>query len=116
MQELLKKIESHASERLVLPPGKRASEEMARFKTFLKVETHRLKLAHRAGRDGLTVCAARARLLDALLSSLWNATKNTFTEQAQMEFPSLALVALGGYGRAELNPHSDVDFMFLHHG
>ena len=114
MQELLKKIEASAAARLKLPPGRSASQELARYKAFLKVETHRLKLLHRAGGGGLEICHARAAILDALLRSLWDTAKSSLSEQAQQEFPPLALVAIGGYGRAELNPHSDIDFMFLH--
>jgi [protein-PII] uridylyltransferase len=114
MQELLKKIEDSAAARLALPPGRQAAEELPRYKAFLKVETHRLKLHHRAGTSGLEICHARAAILDALLRHLWDAAKASLSEQARKEFPQMALVALGGYGRAELNPHSDIDFMFLH--
>ena len=114
MQELLKKIEASAAARLTLPPGRQPAQELARYKAFLKVETHRLKLLHRAGGGGLEICRARAAILDVLLRYLWEAAKASLSEQARKEFPPLALVAIGGYGRAELNPHSDIDFMFLH--
>ena len=116
MQDLIQKIEANAASRLTLPPGKTAQQELARYKTFLKVETHRLKLLHRAGASGREVCLARATILDVMLRYLWNTAKGSLSEQAQREFPALALVAIGGYGRAELNPHSDIDFMFLHDG
>jgi [protein-PII] uridylyltransferase len=90
--------------------------KLARYKGFLKVETHRLKLQHRAGAGGREICRARAAILDALLRHLWETAKSSLSAQAQKEFPPLALVAIGGYGRAELNPHSDIDFMFLHDG
>src|SRR5256885_2508304 len=114
MQELLGKIESNAAARLTLPPGRLPTEELARYKNFLKVETHRLKMLHRAGGGGLEICRGRSAILDVLLRYLWNTAKSNLSEQAQKEFPQLALVAIGGYGRAELNPHSDIDFMVLH--
>ena len=116
MPSLLEKIESNAATRLALPPGRLPTEELARFKAFLKVETHRVKLLHRAGGGGREVCRARAAILDVLLRYLWNAAKGSLSAQAQKEFPPLALIAIGGYGRAELNPYSDIDFMFLHDG
>ncbi len=114
MQELLNKIAASAAARLALPPGRQAAQELARYKAFLKVETHRLKLRHRAGAGGLEICRARTAILDALLRHLWDTAKASLSEQARQEFPPLALVALGGYGRAELNPYSDIDVMFLH--
>jgi [protein-PII] uridylyltransferase len=116
MQELVAKIESDAVARLPLPPGRPATQELARYKAFLKLETHRLKMGHRAGSGGMEICRARAGLLDVLLRYLWQTAEANLSPQAQKEFPPLALVAIGGYGRAELNPHSDIDFMFLHNG
>ena len=113
---LIEKIEAAAAARLRLPEGRTASQELARFKTFLKLETHRLKMLHRAGGGGLEVCRARATVFDVMLRHLWEAARAGLSAQAQKEFPAIALVATGGYGRAELNPHSDIDIMFLHAG
>jgi [protein-PII] uridylyltransferase len=116
VQDLLKKIEADAGARLTLPPGRTPDDERARFRAFLKVETHRLQLAHRNGLGGLAICQARAAILDHIIRAYWAAAANTLSPQARKEFPPIAVVALGGYGRSELNPHSDIDLMFLHEG
>ncbi len=115
MQELLKKIQS-ASERLELPPGREAAQELPRFRAFIKEATHRIKLAHQNGAGGLAVCHARSALADCVIRALWAAAVNTLSAQARKEFPAIAVVALGGYGRGELNPYSDIDLLFLHEG
>jgi [protein-PII] uridylyltransferase len=116
MEDLIRKIQEDAAARLPLPPAGDTAAQLARYKAFLKVETHRLKIQHRGGAGGQEICAARAAMLDVLLKHLWESAKAGLSPQAQREFPPLALVAIGGYGRAELNPHSDIDFMFLHDG
>src|SRR5437867_3235629 len=113
---LLEKIEANAATRLALPPGVLPSQELARYKNFVKVEWHRFKILHRSGVGGREICQGRAAVMDILLRYLWDAAKNNLSSQAQKEFPALALVAVGGYGRAELNPQSDIDLMFLHDG
>jgi hypothetical protein len=52
MPNLLAKIEASAAARLPLPEGRKPTDELQRYKTFLKMETHRLKILRCAGRGG----------------------------------------------------------------
>jgi len=81
---------------------------------FLKVEEHRLRLKHQSGGGGREICARRAELIDVLLQYVFAAAA-TATRGNSTSGTPLALIALGGYGRGELNPFSDIDVMFLHH-
>jgi hypothetical protein len=67
---LLEKIEANAKARLILPPGVLPRQELGRYKNFVKVETHRLKILHRAGGSGREICRARSFILDLLLQHI----------------------------------------------
>ena len=114
MKALIAKIAESARRQLVLPPLSRPAEELARYRRFLKVECHRVKILHRGGGEGLLVCRLRSAVYDELLRHLWEAIEQT--NPARGIPLRVALVAYGGYGRAEQCPHSDLDLMFLHDG
>src|SRR5207244_10651467 len=93
---------------------RRPTEVLPLYKKFLKVEEHRLRLKHQAGGGGREICARRAELVDVLLRYAFGAASSAAARgNGEGEVP-LALIALGGYGRGELNPFSDVDVMLLH--
>ena len=58
-----------------------------------------------AGGDVEDLVAERARYIDAFLAEIW---QHWFQSN-----DGLALLAVGGYGRAELHPHSDIDLLIL---
>src|SRR5213080_2800208 len=113
MPRHLEQVLAHAESRLAATGSKRPTEVLPLYKKFLKVEEHRLRLKHQAGASGREICARRAELVDVLLQYVFGAAATATRGNAAPGTP-LALIALGGYGRGELNPFSDIDVMLLH--
>jgi [protein-PII] uridylyltransferase len=110
----LDKILAHAERELVSTKAQRPTDVLPLYKKFLKIEEHRLRLRHRAGGGGREVSALRVELVDVLLRHVFSAAAAFAERRNGARTSRLALLALGGYGRGELNPSSDVDVMFLH--
>ncbi len=108
-------IRQHAGEKLRrIEAQPSATERLTALKKFLKIETQRLQMRHRFGLSGTQIVAARSLIVDLLIQRMARAAADELGLPADEH--RFAVVALGGYGRAELAPHSDIDVMFLHHG
>ena len=62
--------------------------------------------AFRQGADVRALVHSRSGTLDTILALIWN--RYAFAASADV-----SLVAVGGYGRGELHPHSDIDLLIL---
>ncbi|RJP67566.1 MAG: [protein-PII] uridylyltransferase [Candidatus Abyssobacteria bacterium SURF_17] len=84
---------------------------LAAAKHFVARKKDELHQMHFAGAGGATVVGRYTALVDALVKALHAIALGNNAVRVPH-----ALIALGGYGRGEMNFSSDVDIMFLHEG
>ena len=101
---------------MAIPNDSTPAGELPGLKRYLKTESARLQEWHRDGGGGRKVCLGRSRMIDTLLRVLFEWTLASLKLPDNARKLKVSLVAIGGYGRAELSPHSDIDIMLLHNG
>jgi [protein-PII] uridylyltransferase len=84
--------------------SRRAQTPVVLFRDALKQGQSHLQRRFLDGADVAPLVLARADLIDQLLTRAFAHVANA---------PDCALVAVGGYGRGELHPHSDIDILLL---
>lgn len=77
-----------------------------RLRAVLREQAVERNTRFRAGADVAELIAARAAVLDTAIVQVWR-------QLLEADAARLALAAVGGYGRGELHPCSDVDLLIL---
>ena len=77
------------------------------FRNVLKNGHIVLEARFKASKNAINYVSQRAWFIDQILLQAWQQFCG------DIDFDTIALVAVGGYGRAELHPHSDIDLLIL---
>jgi [protein-PII] uridylyltransferase len=82
-------------------------------KNYLDYHRQRIRREHESGASGRQVVVSLTLMIDTLLRNLYRVVASDLSADGTEQ---CGLIALGGYGRGELNPRSDIDLMFLYSG
>jgi len=110
---LFRRTRQHATKRLVFHSGQSDTARLQDIKEFVRLEKEMLQRYHLKGDSGLRLTRARSIIIDVLIQNLFSYALRV-AEESLVRIKPMCVLATGGYGRGELNPHSDIDIMFLY--
>ncbi len=111
---MARSLEELARSALVFTPETSGADRIAACKGFLKEAMADLKGRHDLGASGIEVENGRSAIIDLLIARLFDHAIALYASTKGPTPAAVAMMALGGYGRSELAPWSDVDVMFLY--
>ncbi len=114
IQAFAKRLKTELAAQLAFEEGATNAKKLAARKAFLKSETDYLLEQHRDGASGSDIVLARSLLIDGLVEHLVGPAIEQLRAEKKSGELAVSVVALGGYGRQELCPLSDIDLMFLY--
>lgn len=106
-------LPKHIPGLLAFPEGSSTQDRLAACKQYVAEEMTGLRARHEAGGSGLEIARGRSAIMDAMLLRLFDHAAAAYARSLGEVPTAVSFVALGGYGRGELSPWSDLDVMFL---
>ena len=115
----LRRVEAQAEKGFEGKPAERAERRrrlrLELLRQHLTSNVDFLRAAHQGGASGQQSVQAYAAFMDTFLATLYRLAAEDARREGLTPAP-MVLVALGGYGRGELHPLSDLDLMVIFDG